>query len=144
MRERWRQMPGWPYEASDDAEVRRAGDSQPLTPTPDKDGYERVTLYRVRAGKRERKTFGVHQVVCLAWHGAPEVRHLDGDESNNRPGNLAWGSHRENERDKRSASTSADRPRLMGLTGPEETEEKIGRVVSPPLTAVSPVSGELA
>jgi hypothetical protein len=144
MSERWRKMPGWPYEASDEAEVRRVGDSRPLTPTPDKDGYGRVTLYRVRAGKRERKTFGVHQVVALAWHGPPEVMHLDGDEANNRPGNLAYGSRRDNERMKRSGSTEAGRPRLMGLGGLEETEEKIGRVVSRPLTAVSPVAGELA
>ena len=141
---RWRKMPGWPYEASDEAQVRRVGDSQALTPTRDKDGYERVTLYRVRGGKRERKTFGVHQVVCLAWHGPPEVMHLDGDETNNRPENLAYGSHRDNERMKRSGSAEADRPRLMGLTGQEKTEEKIGRVVSPPLTAVSPVASELA
>ena len=140
---RWRKMPGWPYEASDEAQVRRVGDSQPLTPTRDKDGYQRVTLYRVRAGKRERKTFGVHQVVCLAWHGPPEVMHLDGDEANNRPENLAYGSHRDNERMKRSGSAEADRPRLMGLGGMEETEVEGEREVAPPLTTVASVAGDL-
>lgn len=139
----WRMVPGWPYEASDEARLRRVGDRQPLTPTADKDGYERVTLYRVRAGKRERKTFGVHQVVALAWHGPPEVMHLDGDHANNRPGNLAYGSHLQNERMKRSGSTEAVRPRLMGLRGMEETEVEEDTEVAPPLTRVALVAGDL-
>jgi HNH endonuclease len=71
---------------------RRAG-GVILQPTPDRDGYLRVSL-------RNRRV-GVHQAVALAFHGPPEVRHLNGDHRDNKPGNLAWGSHRENERDKR-------------------------------------------
>ena len=48
-----------------------------------------------------RKLVGVHVAVALAFHGPPEVRHLNGDGQDNTPGNLAWGSRRENERDKK-------------------------------------------
>lgn len=64
-----------------------------LEGTPDQDGYLRVTY-----GKRK---LGVAVLVCLAWHGPPEVRHLNGNCQDNRPENLAWGSHRENEQDKK-------------------------------------------
>jgi HNH endonuclease len=64
-----------------------------LTPTPDGDGYLRVSLGRRR--------LGVHQAVCLAFHGKAEVRHLNGNQRDNTPGNLAWGSHWENEQDKK-------------------------------------------
>ena len=91
---RWRPVPGWPgVEASDRARVRRAGNSAVLAPEPDRDGYPRV-----RVGRR---WLPVHVAVCLAFHGRAEVRHLDGDRTNALPGNLAWGSHRENERDKK-------------------------------------------
>jgi hypothetical protein len=50
--------------------------------------------------------FLVHRLVCEAFHGAPptgrnEARHLDGDRSNNRACNLAWGSGSENATDRR-------------------------------------------
>ncbi len=90
----WRRVPGWPgVEASSHMRVRRAGNSAALTPEADRDGYPRV-----RCGRR---WLPVHVAVCLAFHGRPEVRHLDGDRTNARPENLAWGSHRENEQDKR-------------------------------------------
>lgn len=48
-----------------------------------------------------RKCFIVARLVCEAFHGpAPKDRpiamHLDEDPSNNKPGNLAWGTQREN------------------------------------------------
>ena len=46
----------------------------------------------------------VHRMVCEAFHGpAPtgaQVRHLDGDNRNNKPENLAWGTIKENYADK--------------------------------------------
>ena len=90
------------YEASDCGRVRSVGRTladgreaggQVLAPTPDRDGYQRVRL--------GRKLVGVHVAVALAFHGPPEVRHLNGDGQDNTPGNLAWGSRRENERDKK-------------------------------------------
>ena len=45
----------------------------------------------------------VHTAVALAFHGPrprhAEVRHLDGDETNNRSTNLVWGTHSQNGRD---------------------------------------------
>lgn len=43
----------------------------------------------------------VHRLVCEAFHGPPppgkdQVRHLDGDPSNNHPANLRWGTAKEN------------------------------------------------
>lgn len=43
----------------------------------------------------------VHRLVCMAFHGPPPsedsvARHLDDDKMNNSPGNLAWGSVRQN------------------------------------------------
>ena len=90
------------YEASDCGRVRSVGRTladgreaggQVLAPTPDRDGYQRVRL--------GRKLVGGHVAVALAFHGPPEVRHLNGDGQDNTPGNLAWGSRRENERDKK-------------------------------------------
>jgi|SRR5215469_5923115 len=107
--ERWRRIPpnrmlGIPrgYEASNDNRIRsvprrlrdgrRAG-GQVLSQWLDEDGYAMV-----KVGGRPRH---VHVLVQLAWAGPPEVRHLDGNKSNNKPENLAWGSRVENEQDKR-------------------------------------------
>ena len=52
---------------------------------------------------RLKRTFKVHQLICEAFHGpkpTPEhiVLHLDEDPSNNVPGNLRWGTRKENQR----------------------------------------------
>jgi hypothetical protein len=54
-------------------------------------------------GRRKRKTFRVHRLVCLAFHGqAPagknEVNHIDGNPKNNHFTNLEWCSRSENMR----------------------------------------------
>ena len=71
-------------------------------------GYHCVTLI----GKQKHKPVHVHVVVCAAWNGPKPssslcVRHLDGDKSNNRPDNLAWGTYAENEADKKRHGTAA-------------------------------------
>ncbi|WP_397586771.1 HNH endonuclease signature motif containing protein [Sphingobium fuliginis] len=48
-----------------------------------------------------KKTFNVARLVCEAFHGPqpegkPVVMHLDENPSNNRPGNLRWGTQKEN------------------------------------------------
>lgn len=98
MSERWRKVPGWPYEASSLGRIRRQDNAVTLTPEEDGDGYLRVTL----ADGRRRRKFGVHQLVALAWHGPPEVLHGPGGQQDNSPQNLRYGSRRDNERDKRS------------------------------------------
>ena len=55
----------------------------------------------IRIG-RFRKNFKIHRLVCEAFHGAAPfesaiVLHLDEDPSNNQPGNLRWGTRKENQ-----------------------------------------------
>jgi hypothetical protein len=61
--------------------------------SPDKDGYLRC--------KYRGRWWYHHVIVCVAWHGPPEVRHLGGSNQDNKPTELAWGSKKENEKDKR-------------------------------------------
>ena len=134
-RERWRKIRGWPHQASDRGRVRSLpriladGRQHPgglLAQTPDKDGYLTVHL---RDGDRER-TVPVHVLVAEAfpcWEGL-EVRHLEGGQLDNSWTNLRWGTHRENEQDKR-----------RGTEGVEGTAE-IG-TGSRPFPVVTPVSG---
>lgn len=47
------------------------------------------------------RSYRIHQLVCSAFHGAKPFRHavvmhLDEDQANNRAGNLAWGTQKEN------------------------------------------------
>lgn len=49
----------------------------------------------------KRKTYKVARLVCLAFHGAPPegrnyALHEDENSSNNTPGNLRWGTQKEN------------------------------------------------
>jgi len=60
---------GW-GEASSLGRVRRTGRRQVLAGTVDGDGYRYHTVGRQRIGE--------HVLVCLAWKGKPEVRHLSG------------------------------------------------------------------
>ena len=148
-RERWRKVRGWPYQLSDRGRVRAlrrtlAGGQVHggglLTLTPDKDGYLTAHL---RDGGREWRV-PVHVLVATYFpcYEGLEVRHLNG-QLDNAWDKLRWGTHLENERDKRSGSTEAGRPRLMGVGGEEETEEiEIGRGCRP-FPAVSSVSGDL-
>lgn len=63
-------------------------------------GYRQVS---VTAGGRVL-SFLVHRLVAIAFLGEPEagqqVRHLNGDKSDNRASNLAWGSAKENALDR--------------------------------------------
>lgn len=76
---------------------------RPLAPYPDKDGYLRATLALGHGKDVQRIHRGVHQLVCAAFHGAGEgleARHLDGNNQNNTPGNLAWGTRQQNSDDR--------------------------------------------
>jgi hypothetical protein len=75
------------------------------------DGYLSVEL---RDGKGTKRRTYVHILVAEAFHGKrpfPKacVRHLDGQPGNNHASNLAWGSYKDNEEDKRTHGTWAAR-----------------------------------
>ena len=109
---------GW-GEASSLGRVRRAGARRVLVGSVDPDGYRYHTVGRRKVGE--------HVLVCLAWKGPPEVRHLAGarDRQDNRPEVLAWGSRWENERDKDER---------------EDWKEREDRYY-PPFSSVTPVTG---
>lgn len=99
----WREIPGFPgyYACSDGSVWSRRNEHKygprPLRPGTNKAGYR--TLNLVRDGHSFWRY--VHSAVCHAFHGNPpspkhEVRHLDGNKSNNAPDNLQWGTRREN------------------------------------------------
>lgn len=115
--EQWQPVPGFQghYEVSDQGRIRsvdrvirtRAGVTKParglvLRPQRDSQGYQYVTV----CVDGQRFTRFVHRLIAEAFHGpcpdGLEVRHLDGDNQNNVIGNLAYGTHRENELDKRA------------------------------------------
>lgn len=61
-------------------------------------GYLKVAV-RISVGKYITKN--VHRLVCEAFYGVPseadlQVRHLDGNKTNNNPLNLCWGTAFEN------------------------------------------------
>jgi len=76
----------------------------PLKSWPDKNGwYRHVTI----SHNNIRITKSVHTLVCMAFHGmkpflAAQVRHLNGDDQNSKPDNLAWGTRVENWADRRT------------------------------------------
>ncbi|SDQ83102.1 NUMOD4 motif-containing protein [Curtobacterium sp. UNCCL20] len=102
--EEWRDIAGarGHYQVSSEGRVRFTGSVLPryesprhvkLTPYPD--GYLHASIHN-----RQRK---VHRLVAEAFHDNPDhhplVRHLDGDQRNNRASNLAWGTHAMNTAD---------------------------------------------
>lgn len=68
-----------------------------LSPAPTHGGYLGVNLGHY-------PHFTVHSLVALTFHGerpdGMEIRHLNGNQQDNRPCNLAYGTHTENEADK--------------------------------------------
>jgi hypothetical protein len=107
--ERWKPIPAYRllgipagYEASTEARARSVPRTLPngqeaggkvLAQQLDKDGY-----WTVKLGRRRVR---VSILVALAFHGKPECRHLNDIRDDNRPENLAWGSHWENAEDKK-------------------------------------------
>lgn len=105
--EQWRPVPGYPgYEVSDLGRVMSYRRSRPkvLRQGVHPKGYLRVGLYgESRDGARYRyspNTLTVHQLVMQAFVGpcpdGMEIRHLDGDPTNNALSNLRYGTHAEN------------------------------------------------
>lgn len=93
--EEWRPVPGWwPCEASSHGRVRGPSGII-LKPYVAASGHLHVLI--------RRRKLRVHHAVLLAF-GSPRpegtiARHLNDDPTDNRIGNLRWGSHRENSAD---------------------------------------------
>lgn len=97
--ERWLPCPGHPgYEVSDHGRVRslKWGEPHILSGVPKKSGHLQVKPFDGNVGRWRP----IHQLVMAAFVGAIpeglEVRHLDGDPSNNALTNLRYGTHSEN------------------------------------------------
>jgi hypothetical protein len=94
-REEWRSIPGHDgYEASSLGRIRNST-GRVLKPWARLGKYQHVSLGRAHRNK------GVHVLVAAAFYGPrPEsatlVRHLDGDDKNNLPNNLAYGTKSDN------------------------------------------------
>jgi hypothetical protein len=107
--EAWQPIPGFPgYEASNHGQVRSLDRIVVMTNGRRRRQYGRIRKpwthpngYLIIAGLPNARSRPVHVLVCLAFHGPkPEpdmvVRHLNGVSTDNRPENLAWGTHSEN------------------------------------------------
>lgn len=120
MTEEWRPIPGLlHYEASSEGRIRVLERCLPH----DYLGCVRYRHYRAAIQKQKPMPNGywicsvngkntlVSRLVCMAFHGAPptdlhEACHLNRRQPDNRPANLKWGTHKENEQDKVAHGTS--------------------------------------
>jgi DNA-binding CsgD family transcriptional regulator len=115
---------------------------RPLKPNPRTHGYLAVT-YRGHDGQRH--TDSVHVLMCEAFHGPrPEgkvVRHRNGNNQDNRPENLCWGTMRENYEDRDAHGTTArgsrqglaklsedDIPEIRTLLRQGRTQREVGEM----------------
>ena len=98
-------IPGWEglYAAGTDGLIYRMDRGEPaaLSGSPTSKGYLTVSLSRGQA-----ETHAVYKLVCEAYYGSPpfdgaQVRHMDGEQTNNRPENLDWGSQEQNWQDRK-------------------------------------------
>lgn len=101
-REEWRVVPDFPeYAVSSFGRVVSYKRSEPriLRPGSNEWGYLHVGL----SNRAVRRTCKIHVLVARAFLGPrPEglfIRHLDGDQRNNRADNLAYGTNSENQHD---------------------------------------------
>ena len=104
--ENWRSVPGWAnYDVSDLGRVR--GPRGLKTPTISANGYHVVSL---SCGTGSSRAHLVHHLVLSAFEpetrNGRDTRHIDHDRTNNRIGNLAWGSAKENADDRMESGCS--------------------------------------
>ncbi len=101
MNEVWRSVrrEAGPYEVSSLGRVRHVRTRHIKAQHVDDHGYQRITAYAA-AGPR---TLCVHRLVAQAFHGdrprGQVVRHLNGDQHDNRAENLRYGTLLENWQD---------------------------------------------
>lgn len=103
--ETWKEVPGYPkYQASDQGRVARVRTYGLRILKPHQwhgTGYQQVALYNDNSPRPQPHY--VHKVVLMTFVGPrPDgliVRHLNGDPSDNRLENLAYGTYSENQLD---------------------------------------------
>lgn len=100
--------------------VIRNGYRRALAAHPNSDGYLSL-LILVQPGVH--KKLCVHQVVCTTFHGRRptpnhEVRHKNGNRTDNRARNLAWGTSLDNARDRERHGRTARGLRNGAYTKP--------------------------
>lgn len=85
-------------------------------------GYLNVSLCH----ENQKVTKSVHRMICMAFHGMPDpkslqTRHKDGNRSNNKPDNLAWGTQVENwaDREAHGTGTKGEKHPMAKLTDAE-------------------------
>jgi len=110
----------------------RYGPTQPrrLTETPTHDGYLQIRISLGTKGRTRRQT--VAPLVAQTFHGpkpspSHQVRHLNGDRSDNRPENLRWGTAKENAADRDKHGTTARGIRVACAT---QTDAQVRAAVS--------------
>lgn len=102
IKEEWKPIPDWPYEASSLGRIRRIGKPQPLKSRVNTaNGYNMLAL--VMNGKRMMTT--VAPLICRAFYGprptpSHEAAHDNGIRTDDRSDNLSWKTRSENEADK--------------------------------------------
>lgn len=103
--EEWRALPGFEglYEVSSFGQVRRIPGGRGTRGgilKQAREGGPHGRMYVNLCRDRKAKTYRVHRLVALAFHGplpaGLETRHLDGDHLNNRADNLRYGTKSEN------------------------------------------------
>lgn len=94
-----------------------------LKPALTPNGYQFVSVWK--DGQRHQVT--VHKLVCETFHGPKlegmEVRHLNGDKTDNRAENLAWGTRSENNLDRQRHGTDYQLNKTHCPRGHEYTPE---------------------
>ena len=118
---------GWEtlYAAGTDGVIYRTDrcEPEPLKGSPTSKGYLSVAL-----SNGTWHTKNVHKLICEAFYGpAPfedaQVRHLDGNQINNVPGNLCWGTQGENWSDRRAQGRGMGTAHHAARLTPEAVEE---------------------
>ncbi|GAB2519601.1 HNH endonuclease [Paramicrobacterium agarici] len=121
----WRPVPGYEdrYEVSNDGQVRSTSavrnGGKVLKPWRGSQGYLQVALHK----DLRQTTFSVHTLVALAFHGGPVVRHLNGDQTDNRVENISWGTQKQNTHDTVDHGHHANSKKTHCKRGHEYTTE---------------------
>src|SRR5882757_7016724 len=135
--ERWLPVPGYEqlYHVSDAGHVRsltrhtRAGirSGRPLKTNISPAGYPQLGLCR----DGQQRTYPVHQLVAMAFLGPRpddlEVRHLDGNPTNNLIDNLKYGTASENARDSLRHGTNVNSNKTHCPSGHQYAGENLAQ-----------------